>query len=152
SARCVEASRLAGRSRESAKIVIVMFRKLLLLLCLVFAAYGRVPRAVGTYPITMLNGKELPFSTYKGKVLVVAIFDTSCVECTKTIQILSRVQKDMGSMGVQILGAAANEKARQELPAYLNRYRPGFPVGYIPDPEAVKRMADWKDGGEQKFV
>jgi len=101
-----------------------------LLLAGLSASYAQqVPRPAGEFAITMPNGKVTLLSQYKGKVVVLAFISTTCPHCQHTTEILSAIQNEYASRGVQILAAAFNPNAVQLVPGFIAQFRPTFPVG-----------------------
>jgi thiol-disulfide isomerase/thioredoxin len=97
------------------------------------------PRPLPATPIYTLDGKKIqPKTDYRGKVVLVFMFSTQCPHCQETAQWLSRVQKDLGPQGVQIIGVAFDEDAKIQLPAFIARYRPTYPTGYMDIYEGLK--------------
>jgi len=102
-----------------------------LLLSLVgVAAYAQqVPRPAGEFSITLPNGSVTLLSQYSGKVVCLAFISTTCPHCQHTTQLLSTLQNESASRGVQILAAAFNPDAKQLVPGFIAQFRPTFPVG-----------------------
>ncbi|HVN04383.1 MAG TPA: TlpA disulfide reductase family protein [Bryobacteraceae bacterium] len=94
------------------------------------AAYGQqIPRPAGEFAITMPNGQVTLLSQYAGKVVVLAFISTTCPHCQHTTGILSAIQNEYASRGVQVLAAAFNPDAAQLVPGFIAQFRPTFPVG-----------------------
>ena len=94
------------------------------------AAYGQqVPRPAGEFAIAMPNGQQVLLSQYAGKVVVLAFISTTCPHCQHTTQLLSTIQNEYASRGVQVLAAAFNPNAAQLVPGFIAQFRPTFPVG-----------------------
>ena len=75
------------------------------------------------------SGQITP-AQYKGKVVVVAMILTTCPHCQNATVMLSRLQKEYGPRGLQILAAAFNPDAERAVPDFIRTYKPTFPVGY----------------------
>jgi len=88
-----------------------------------------VPRPAGEFAITMPNNQVTLLSQYAGKVVVLAFISTTCPHCQHTTQILSQIQNEYASKGVQILAAAFNPDAVQLVPGFIAQFHPTFPVG-----------------------
>jgi len=88
-----------------------------------------VPRPSPEFVIKGFNGQVL-LSQFRGKTVLLAFIQTTCPHCQNSVGILSRIQGEYGSRGFQALAAAFNEMAAQLLPEFVNRFRPGFPVGF----------------------
>ncbi len=89
----------------------------------------QVPRPAGEFAITMPNGQVNLLSQYAGKVVVLAFISTTCPHCQHTTQLLSTLQNEYASRGVQMLAAAFNPSAAQLVPGFIAQFRPNFPVG-----------------------
>ena len=108
---------------------------------LAFAA--STPRPLADLNLPTSDGKTLPLKQYKGKVVLIALISTTCKECVASLEILNRIQKDLGPRGAQVLAAAINDNAAYLLQPFVQRYRPIFPIGYL-DQAATMRLADFK--------
>jgi thiol-disulfide isomerase/thioredoxin len=90
----------------------------------------QVPRPAGEFAINMPNGQVTLLSQYAGKVVVLAFISTTCPHCQHTTQLLSTIQGEYASRGVQVLAAAFNPNAAQLVPGFIAQFKPAFPVGY----------------------
>jgi thiol-disulfide isomerase/thioredoxin len=94
-------------------------------------AYGQqVPRPAGEFAISMPDGTQQLLSQYSGKVVVLAFISTSCPHCQHTTQLLTAIQKEYASRGVQMLAAAFNPEAQSLVTGFIKQFQPNFPVGY----------------------
>ncbi len=100
-----------------------------LLLTGLVAYAQQVPRPAGEFAIKMPNGQTTLLSQYAGKVVLLAFISTTCPHCQHTTQVLSAIQNEYASRGVQILAAAFNPEAAQLVPGFIAQFRPTFPVG-----------------------
>jgi len=100
-----------------------------LLLATFVASAQQLPRPAGEFAITMPNGRQLLLSRYAGKVVVLAFISTTCPHCQHTTQLLSVIQNEYASKGVQVLAAAFNPNAPELVPGFIAQFRPTFPVG-----------------------
>jgi thiol-disulfide isomerase/thioredoxin len=71
-----------------------------------------------------------PLSKYRGKVVALAFLLTYCSHCQNTTQVLSKLQKEYGPRGFQVLGSATEDMAQLAVPDFIKRFQPGFPVGF----------------------
>jgi hypothetical protein len=100
------------------------------LLCLAAASFAAtLPRDAGDIAVTLTGGKQVKLSDYPGQVRVVAFILTTWPHCQKTTQVLSGIQKELGSKGLQIIEGTLN--ADPDIPGFLQRFQPNFPVGSI---------------------
>ncbi len=120
-----------------------MLRKILLAFLLAAAVYAQAPhgRPLALTAIPTPDGKKLTLSQYRGKVMVIAVISTTCGDCIQSIAMLSKVQKDLGPQGFQALAAAGDENAQYLVGPFTQRYKPGFPVGYLTKDEIIKLAA-----------
>src|SRR5437763_14687448 len=111
----------------------MVIQKLSAALCLAALVVGSaadLPRKCPDLAIHMADGKSVPLSQYKGKVVALAFISTTCPHCQNYTQSLSAIQKEYAHKGVQILGAAFNDGAQTLLPAFIQQFQPAFQVGW----------------------
>src|SRR5436305_9847577 len=100
---------------------------------------AQVPRPSPELGINTLNGVPIRLTQYRGKVVVLEFLLTSCPHCQETTEILKKLQKEYGSQGLQVVGSAGEQGAPVNLPGFVSRFQPGFPVGY----NALKTVAEY---------
>src|SRR3982751_6144270 len=105
-----------------------------------FARAAVVPRPSPDFTINIPQGKPLRISQFKGKVVVVAFILTYCSHCQKTIQVLSKLQKEYGPRGLQVVASATEEMAGAALPGFMRQFAPPFPVGLNTTNEFINYM------------
>lgn len=91
---------------------------------------AEVPRPAPEFTVRMTNGKDIKLSDYKGKVVVVEILLTTCSHCQKASQGINRVQRELGSQGMQAIGVAVNDMAHMLVDDYTKQFNLDFPVGW----------------------
>jgi peroxiredoxin len=89
-----------------------------------------LPRKAAEFVIHMPDGKDLLLSSYRGKTVVLAMMFTDCPHCQKNAQVLSDIQKEYASKGVQVLGAAFDKDASRQIAQFDLIFAKGFPCGY----------------------
>jgi len=94
------------------------------------SADGPVPRPSPDFVIQTTSGKPIQLSQYRGKVVALAFILTTCPHCQKTCGILSKMQDEYGPRGLQVLASATENAAVTNLPGFIERFHPSFPVGY----------------------
>jgi thiol-disulfide isomerase/thioredoxin len=99
-----------------------------------------LPRPSPDFAINLGPGKQVRIGQYKGKTVVVAFILTYCSHCQKVIGVLSKVQKEYGSRGLQVLASATEDMAAAALPGFLRQFDPPFPVGVNTTNEFVAYM------------
>jgi len=110
----------------------MLVRKLLpLLLCTAsLAAAAEIPRPSPDFAVYLNDGRQIHISEYKGKVVVFAFILTGCSHCQFTSQVLTKMQQDYGSRGLQVIASAINEMSKLYVPDFIKNFHPAYPVGY----------------------
>jgi cytochrome oxidase Cu insertion factor (SCO1/SenC/PrrC family) len=92
-----------------------------------------LPRPAGEFSIHLDNGKQVLLSSYKGKVVLLTFFFTTCPHCQHMAGLLQTVQKDYGPKGVQILSGCFDDSAQSQVGQFNEMYvKNAFPVGWDP--------------------
>ena len=94
------------------------------------ATAAEVPRPSPDFAVSMNSGEQIPLSQYKGKVCVLAFILTTCPHCQKTVGYLSTMQNDYAPRGFQVLASAIEDMAKMDVPDFIKRFQPPFPVGF----------------------
>lgn len=92
---------------------------------------GPVPRPSPEYGFEVPGGKQVLLSQYKGKVVILAFFLTTCPHCKDTSKILDKLYKEYGSQGFQPLAACINDMAKMLTADFIKENNLTFPVGYV---------------------
>lgn len=94
----------------------------------------QIPRKSPELAIQMA-GKQLQLSQYHGFVCAVAFMSTTCPHCQHLAQVLSGLQQEYSSKGVQMLGVVINPEAVTDLPNFSAVFaRNMFPIGMSTEP------------------
>ena len=112
----------------------------LLTMAMPFARAAELPRPSPDFAINLGQGKQVRISQYKGKTVVVAFILTYCSHCQKAIGALSKVQRDYGPRGLQVIASATEDMAAAALPGFLRQFDPPFPVGVNTTAEFIAYM------------
>jgi glutathione peroxidase-family protein len=91
---------------------------------------AEVPRPSPDFAVNLIGGQQVQLSQYKGKVRALAFILTTCPHCQKTVGILSTMQKEYGPRGLQVLASAIEDMAAMNVPDFIKRFQPPFPVGF----------------------
>jgi peroxiredoxin len=94
------------------------------------ASAAEVPRPSPDFAIDTTDGQKILVSQYKGNVCVLAFILTTCPHCQKTVGYLSTMQNEYGPRGFQVLASAIEDMAKMNLPDFVKRFQPPFPVGF----------------------
>jgi len=111
----------------------MLLRKLFppLLLCAASLATGaEVPRPSPDFAVFLNDGRQIHISEYKGKVVVLAFILTTCPHCQFTSQVLTNLQQEYGPRGFQVMASAIEDMAKMDVPDFVKRFQPAYPVGY----------------------
>jgi len=90
---------------------------------------ANLPRPAHELTVDLTDGKKLLLSQYKGKVVAVCFILTTCSHCQKTVGFLTKLQKDYGPRGFQVLASAIEQDAASHVAGFLQQFNPSFPVG-----------------------
>ena len=88
-----------------------------------------LPRPAGEIEFISHRGERILLSNYRGKVVLVEVLLTTCPGCQRCATVLSRLQPEYASRGLQVLGLAINQGAGPQLPEFTSKYATSFPVG-----------------------
>jgi peroxiredoxin len=80
--------------------------------------------------ITEPSGAQTLLSSYRGKAVIVAFIKTTCPHCQQFCLMLSRLQKEYGPQGLQVLGVASfDTNSPQDVRNFVKQLNLNFPVG-----------------------
>jgi peroxiredoxin len=91
---------------------------------------AEVPRPSPDFAVGMTGGEPIQVSQYNGKVCVLAFILTTCPHCQKTVGYLSTMQNEYGPRGFQALASAIDDMGAMNVPDFIKRFQPPFPVGF----------------------
>jgi len=92
-------------------------------------AQPSLPRKAPEITIAEPSGTKIPLSSYKGKVVVLALISTTCPHCQKECEMLTQLYKEMKPKGVQMAAIAFNDNAAVLVPGFVREHGVMFPVG-----------------------
>jgi peroxiredoxin len=118
-------------------------RKLFLLTLLTLASlatssFAVTPHKSPEFVITMPDGSQKLLSSYRGKVVVLALMFTTCPHCQKTAGILAKVQTEYAAKGVQVLGATFDDGAKLRVSEFNRSLGLNFPCGTSDSPHVTE--------------
>src|ERR1039458_7402180 len=70
-----------------------------------------LPRPSPDFAINLCHGKQVHISKDNSETVVVAFILTYCSHCQKAIGVLSKVQREYGARGLQVLASATEDMA-----------------------------------------
>ena len=89
-----------------------------------------LPRKADEFAFQTNEGKQILLSAFHGKVCIMEFLYTTCPHCQHEAQLLSKIQKEYGPRGLQVLGCAYNEMAVMLVPDFIKQNNVTFPVGF----------------------
>src|ERR1035438_3881495 len=72
---------------------------------------AQLPRPSPDFAINLGQGKQARISQYKGKTVVVAFILTYCPHCQMVVGVLSKMQREYGPRGLQVLASGTEGMA-----------------------------------------
>lgn len=99
-----------------------------------------VLRPAPDFTVNEPSGKQITISSQRGKVVVLAFMFTTCPHCQAEAQMLTRLLKEMGPRGLQVLGVAINDNAAILVPGFVQEFGIGFPVGAANNSQMLNYM------------
>jgi len=89
-----------------------------------------IPRPSPEFGFEVPGGKQVLLSQYRGKVVLMGFYLTTCPHCKDTVKVIEKLYKEYGAQGFQPLGVCINDMAKM-LTADFNREQGvTFPLGY----------------------
>lgn len=89
-----------------------------------------VPRKSPEFVINDPSGKQIPVSSFKGKILVMPLMFTTCPHCQREAQMLTKLQKEFANRGVVMQGTVFDNTNGPKAAQFVKDFNIGFPVGY----------------------
>jgi len=89
-----------------------------------------VPRKSPEFVINDPSGKQIPISSFKGKILVMPLMFTTCPHCQREAQMLTKLQKEFANRGVVMQGTVFDNTNGPKAAQFVKEFNIGFPVGY----------------------
>jgi cytochrome oxidase Cu insertion factor (SCO1/SenC/PrrC family) len=77
-------------------------------------------------------------SQYKGKVVALELVFTTCPHCQHASQVMTKIQNDLSSKGLQAIDVAFNDNADLLVENFAKDFNVGFPVGWTTRSEVLK--------------
>jgi len=89
-----------------------------------------IPRQSPEYGFEAPGGKQVLLSQYKGKVIMLGFYLTTCPHCKDTVKVIEKLYKEYGAQGFQPLGVCINDMAKMLTPDFIREQGATFPIGY----------------------
>jgi peroxiredoxin len=112
-----------------------------ILFAVIALAIPNLPRKSPDFNIVEVGGKQTKLSSYRGKVVLLGFFSTSCVHCQNTAKVFSGLQQAFGAEGLQAVGIAINPDVDdQKIRDFSRLFAPVFPVGKSTQDNALTHL------------
>lgn len=89
-----------------------------------------VPRTSPEYGFEVTGGKQVLLSQYKGKVVMLGFYLTTCPHCKDTVKVVEKLYKEFGAQGFQPLGVCVNDMSKMLTADFIREQGATFPIGY----------------------
>lgn len=89
-----------------------------------------VPRTSPEYGFEVTGGKQVLLSQYKGKVVMLGFYLTTCPHCKDTVKVIEKLYKEYGARGFQPLGVCINDMSKMLTGDFIREQGATFPIGY----------------------
>jgi peroxiredoxin len=93
------------------------------------AAAAQVPRPAPDYAVKLPDGKQLKLSQFRGKVVVLEFLLTYCGGCQHAGQVMEKLQQEIGTSKLQVLGVAFDDANAQKIAEFRAKSGARFPIG-----------------------
>jgi len=80
-------------------------------------------------PFRTIDGAPLSTADWKGKVVVLNYWATWCIPCRQEIPEFNRMQEDLGSKGVEVVGISMDEDGAEAVKPFLKQLPMKYTVG-----------------------
>lgn len=86
-------------------------------------------------------GTTQSLSALKGRIVVLNFWATYCIPCRKEMPDLAEIQNDYGALGVQVIGASADEpEEREQVLRFVKETKVNFPIWMGATPSDMMRF------------
>jgi thiol:disulfide interchange protein len=86
------------------------------------------PSAMEGAPFKSLDGAAFSTAAWKGKFVVVNYWATWCIPCRKEIPEFNRMQSELGSKGLEVVGISMDEDGAEAVKPFLKQIPMKYPV------------------------
>jgi thiol:disulfide interchange protein len=93
------------------------------------AAATAAPAALEGGPFKTLDGAALSTADWKGKVVVLNYWATWCIPCRQEIPEFNKMQTELGSKGVEVVGISMDEAGAEAVRPFLKQLPMKYTVG-----------------------
>lgn len=109
-----------------------MLKNSLILFLFASLSFAAMPRPAGDVPFTALGKGVDNLTKYKGKVVLIEFFMTTCPDCQKSVKVLNNIQQEFKSHGVRVIGLAFRpDDDEAALKKFAEKYNVKYTLGTI---------------------
>jgi peroxiredoxin len=95
-------------------------------------AAAEVPRRADEFALQLATGKQVLLSQYRGKVVALGFYFTTCPHCQHTCQYMEKLTGELGARGFRTLGVFFREGDSLFVSSFATNFKLTFPVAYSP--------------------
>ncbi len=88
-----------------------------------------LPRKMGEFGFELPNGRQALLSQYKGKVILLSFFSSTCPHCQTASKFIEKMSKEFGAQGFQPIGVCFDPMAKMLVPEFIQKQGLTYPVG-----------------------
>jgi cytochrome oxidase Cu insertion factor (SCO1/SenC/PrrC family) len=107
---------------------------------LLFAGVPALPRKAPELAFNISGLGQRLLSQYRGKVVALEFIYTTCPHCQAASKVMSRLQNELGSRGLQVLDVAINPNADLAVDNFAKEFQTTFPVGWVSQDQGLAFM------------
>jgi cytochrome oxidase Cu insertion factor (SCO1/SenC/PrrC family) len=105
-----------------------------------FAGAPALPRKAPELAFNVPGQGQKLLSQYRGKVVALEFIYTTCPHCQAASKVMSRLQNELGSRGLQVLDVAINPNADLAVDNFAKEFQTTFPVGWVSQDQGLAFM------------
>jgi hypothetical protein len=102
----------------------------------------KLPRPLADVSLDTPGAKRIRLNATKSKARIVVVLSSGCEHCFSIVKDLSKLERNYRAKGVQVFGALVDEAAAVQLPTFLAKTSPSFPIGTMSQ-DNTRRLADF---------
>ncbi len=107
-----------------------------------YALNPKLPRPLADISIDAPGARRVKVNQPKAKARVIAVLSSECEDCAQMVKSLSKLERLYRAKGVVFFGALVDEQAAQQLPKFIAKTAPSFPIGTLSQ-DNTRRLADF---------
>jgi cytochrome oxidase Cu insertion factor (SCO1/SenC/PrrC family) len=98
------------------------------------------PRKAPEFAFSIPGQGQKLLSQYRGKVVALEFIFTTCPHCQAAAKVMTKLQQDYGSRGLQVIDVAVNPNADLLVDNFARDFQVNFPVGWALRDQAASFM------------